>query len=487
MNKTLKQSINNFIKTITYILVIAVLFQCKNSVNNLELEKLYYPTATKDAIILPILNADLKGENAQKIVSHCKIIGNAELNWSVEIEQTDDYDIVLNYSVLENGASAIISSAGKTTSHNLEITKGRAIKYPFNWRLNMERKLIGQISLTKGLNALNLSLNVSNEQIETNISSLELIPSSKKKLIANDLKRIESIRPDMKWFSKLRYGAMFHWTSEAMPLSGEPKSYKEAVKDFDVDAFAVMVEKMGVDYIIFTGCHAQPHFPGPLKQWEKEFPGMTTERDLISEISDALKKKNIKFILYLSTHIYGKLKDVEQDEFERLNFELISEIGEHYKDKIDGYWFDGWYQCHEKFPTFDFEKFYNISKIGNPNRLLALNTWLYTINTQWQDYWAGEIYSEGVPQSQSICQTGPAKGLQFHHLVVLQTDEGWVHTKMNTRIASPSYTNEELVKYISSCHEIGPITLNMSIYQDGTVGEEALQFMKNVKTHFKNN
>ncbi|MDB4584290.1 alpha-L-fucosidase, partial [Draconibacterium sp.] len=428
----------------------------------------------------PALKANLKGGKSRIIVNHCQTIGDAELKWNVEIEQTDDYDLVLNYSVLENGASVIISSANQTVSHNLEITRGRAIKFP-NWKLNMERKLIGQISLTKGFNALNLSLNVSNEQSETNIYSLELVPSSKKKLIANDLKRIESIRPDMKWFSKLRYGAMFHWTSEAMPLSGEPKPYKEAVKDFDVDAFVAMVEEMGLDYIIFTGNHAQPHFPGPLKEWEKEFPGMTTERDLITEISEALKKKNIKFILYLSTHVYSKFREVESDEFERLNFELLAEIGEYYKDKIDAYWFDGWYQCHREYPAFNYEKFYNICKLGNPNRLLSLNTWLYPINTPWQDYWAGEVYTEGVPQRKSICQTGPAKGLQFHHLVVLQTKEGWVHTKRNTKIAPPSFTAEELVKYISSCDDIGPISINMSIYQDGTVGEEALQVMREVK------
>lgn len=473
-----------FLIPIFILVSILLILHLKSSANS-ESNTPYYPTATKHALILRATKSNFEGKNVQAIVAHCKALGNATFSWNVDIEQADKYDLVLNYSQLKKGAKIEIGSAHQTIQHQLEITKGRAIKFPY-WRLNMERKLVGQIDLPKGDNTLTLTLDVPSEEFETNIYTLELIPSSKKKLIAADLKKIESLRPDMSWMVNSRYGAMFHWTAEAMPLAGEPRPYKEAVKLFDVDAFVRMVEDMGLDYVIFTGSHAQPHFPAPLKLWEKEFPGATTERDLISEISEALQKRNIRFILYLSTHIYGKSKEVDQDEFERLNFELISEIGKHYKDKIDGYWFDGWYQCHEQFPTFNFEKFYEICKLSNTNRLVALNTWLYPINSPWQDYWAGEIYTEGVAQSKSICQTGPAKGLQFHHLVVLQRKEGWVHTKKNTKIDTPSFTAQELVKYISSCKDIGPITLNMSIYQDGTVGEEALQLMREVKEQIQN-
>ena len=476
-----KQQLVNLVNIMMLAIAMVTMSQCQKSIDNAELQ---YPIATKYAIILRATKAELEGNKVLPMVAHCRINGDAKLKWNVEIEQGDKFDLILNYSVLESGANIDISSAKQIVTHNLEITEGRAIKFPFNWRLNMERKLVGQIDMKKGLNKLSLALKVPDEQFETNIYTLELVPVSKKKSIAEDLKRLETIRPDMGWFSNLNYGAMFHWTSETMPREGEAKPYQDAVKDFDVDAFVNMVEKMGVNYIIFTGCHAQPHFPAPLEQWEKEYQGMTTQRDLIAEIADACHQKDIKFILYLSTHVYAKLKKADLKEFERLNFELISEVGNHYKEKIDGYWFDGWYQCNEKFPEFNYEKFYEICKVGNPNRVMCLNTWLYPISTPWQDYWAGEIYTEGVPQSQSVCQTGPAKGLQFHHLVVLQTAEGWVHTKKNAEMASPSYTLEELINYISSCKGIGPITLNMGIYQDGTVGKETLTLMSKVKSHF---
>jgi len=96
----------------------------------------------------------------------------------------------------------------------------------------MERKLVGKIDMKKGINKLSLALKVPDEQFETNIYTLELVPASKKSSIADELKRLETMRPDMDWFSKMDYGAMFHWTSETMPREGDAKPYKEAVSNF---------------------------------------------------------------------------------------------------------------------------------------------------------------------------------------------------------------------------------------------------------------
>ena len=105
---------------------------------------------------------------------------------------------------------------------------------------------------------------------------------------------------------------------------------------------------------------------------------------------------------------------------------MLSEIGARYKEKIAGYWFDGWYQSYQKHPGFDFEKFYNVCKIGNPNRWVALNSWLYPIVSEWQDYWAAEFYSPGIAPENTIVKSGPGKGLRFHSLIAFQGD--WVHS-----------------------------------------------------------
>ena len=158
---------------------------------------------------------------------------------------------------------------------------------------------------------------------------------------------------------------------------------------------------------------------------------------------------------------------------------MISEIGARFKDKIAGYWFDGWNQSFQKHPGFDFEKFYNVCKIGNSNRLVALNSWLYPTVTEWQDYWAAEVYSPGTTPENTIVKSGPGKGLQFHSLIALQAD--WAHTSLNSKVDPNRLSAEEVIKYISACEGKGPVTINIEIYQDGTIGEESLAEMEKIK------
>jgi hypothetical protein len=54
------------------------------------------------------------------------------------------------------------------------------------------------------------------------------------------------------------------------------------------------------------------------------------------------------------------------------------------------------------------------------------------------------------------------------------------------RIQDPKFTSEELSSYIKACMENGgAVTVNMGIYQDGTVGEKALQVMRGVKERIR--
>ena len=114
---------------------------------------------------------------------------------------------------------------------------------------------------------------------------------------------------------------------------------------------------------------------------------------------------------------------------------------------------------------------------------MALNTWLYPINSEWQDYWAGEIYSPGTTPSSPIIKYGPGKGLQFQGLIALQGD--WAHTPLNTKVHPVRLKADDLINYISACSGKGPVTINIEIYQDGTIGEEALTVMEKIKQAIK--
>ena len=443
----------------------------------------YYPSASRFANVLYVLDAKSKEGNIKTYAAHLVLNGKGELIWEQEIVDAGEYEVILGYSVRKNGATASIAAGSDVIADSLDITEGVYEENKDWYQFNCVRKLLkGTLNLSKGSNSIKLRIDVPDSAFESIIYALELVPLDKKSALISEVTEARKARPEMDWFRSMKYGVMFHWTSQSAPQSGPIILYPDAVRNFNVEAFVDMVTKTGADYVIFTGNHAEPHFPGPLKAWEKEYPGSTTERDLISEISDSLESRNIKFILYLATHIYAKQDKVDSKEFERLNIELISEIGERYKEKIDGFWFDGFYQSYKSHPDFDFQKFYEICKRGNSDRLITLNSWLYPIVSEWQDYWAGEVYTPGTIPESHIIEKGPGKGLQFHSLVVLEND--WVHEKLNTRIPSPRLETDKLINYISSCTGKGPVTINLGIYQDGTISDEALAAMEEVNEHF---
>jgi len=446
--------------------------------------KLSYPTATKYATVLYAIDVNTKEGKINNLAGHSVVKGTGQFNWKHEMDTEGEYEVILSYSVRKEGINVSVTSENNTISDAIGITKGVFDGGKEWYNFNCERKLLaGKLLLNKGSNSIALKVNAPDQTFETVINTIELVPVSKKRNAIKDIVKAKNARPEMDWFSSMKYGVMLHWTSLTAPTAGPLKPYEQAVNDFNVPDFVNMIEKTGADYIIFTGCWAETYIPAPLEKWEKEYPGHTTKRDLISEISDALKEKNIKFFLYLSTHVYAKYNKVDTKEFERLNYELVSEIGARYKEKIAGYWFDGWYQSYQKHPRFDFKQFYKVSKIGNPNRLLALNSWLYPIVSEWQDYWAAEIYTPGISPDNAIVNSGPGKGLQFQSLIALQGD--WVHTPLNTKVHPNRLSPEEMIKYISSCEGKGPVTINIEIYQDGTIGEESLGNMKKLKQQLK--
>ena len=115
--------------------------------------------------------------------------------------------------------------------------------------------------------------------------------------------------------------------------------------------------------------------------------------------------------------------------------------------------------------------------------MVALNSWLYPIVSEWQDYWAAEVYSPGTTPENTIVKSGPGKGLRFHSLIALQGD--WVHSSLNSKVHPNRLSPEELINYISACEGKGPVTINIEIYQDGTIGEESMATMEKIKQQLK--
>lgn len=408
--------------------------------------------------------------------------GNAEIGWSIDVPADQKYDLFMIADVPETSKhiEMIFSSESKILKFNINPTFGPWGNEGKNFQCI---KVLSEVLLSKGNQNISLkTTGISAGNILLNIRSVKLVPVSAYPAIEKEKDRAIASRANSEWLIKAGYGVMFHWTSQSINPDGSHKSFKEAVNSFDVAKFANMVEETGAGYVIFTIGHAEQYCPAPIKSWEKCHPGKTTQRDLIGEIATALNAKNIRLICYMHSLGTARFKLDDNKTF-LANFKtILNEFGSRYKEKLAGYWFDCWYQIAEGYPDVPFEEFFNATKVGNKDRIITLNSWIYPSVSPWQDYWAGEVASPvAIPENGSM-KDGPAPDLRYQALLIMEPY--WVQER--AEMPDPRFTSSELCQYIRNCNNNGgAVTINLGIYQDGTVGEKALKVMKEVRQQIK--
>jgi hypothetical protein len=95
-------------------------------------------------------------------------------------------------------------------------------------------------------------------------------------------------------------------------------------------------------------------------------------------------------------------------------------------------------------------------------------TYLYTTH---QDYWAGEMVNLDTPAKGRFLDNG----LQWFGWTCIE-DRRWVHTKLDTPIPPPLYTDEQVIGCVRTCNQhMAPMTFNVGIYQDGTMAEASVE------------
>lgn len=422
----------------------------------------------------------LDGKVSRQNGDFMRFTGSAKLGWTIDVPSPGNYEVRLCYAIksTEGNDPVVIAAGTSIVRYTIKPTQGVWGDGSF------ERILLDEmLTLNEGSQQLTLVVpEIVKEDRVMDFRCLELIPVAAKLSIQADEKEARLSRAKTDWLGKAGYGLMFHWTSQSVNADGSQKPFTQAVDDFDLDAFVSMVEATGARYVLFTIGHAEPYCPAPVKSWEKYHPGHTTKRDLIAEMADMLNTKGIKLMCYFPTHVVGKYREVNEKEFTEMNNEVITEFGKRYGKKVVGYWFDGWYQCFEEYPDFSFKDFFRACKTGNSDRIIALNSWIYPAVTEWQEYWAGEAASPVAPPIAGTLERGPGKGLRYQSLIIMEPY--WVQEK--SEIPDPRFNDEELSGYITRCMEQGgAVTINMGIYQDGTVGKKALQVMKKVKKRIR--
>jgi hypothetical protein len=170
-----------------------------------------------------------------------------------------------------------------------------------------------------------------------------------------------------------------------------------------------------------------------------------------------------------------------EERYAEILVKVFTEIGLRYGDRVAGYWLDSWFQTDESYPNLPFEVIDRAIKAGYSDRLVAFNYWAFPIETDWQDYWAGELTDLPLKRFGSrYIRRGAGKGLQAHSAIRL--DDPWFHITPNTDIQAPRYTAAQLTEYIKTCMEDqAVVSFGVGIYQDGTIGERSLQVLRQVR------
>ncbi len=423
-----------------------------------------------------------------KISVNCK--DSSSIKWNITAPEAGEYDLFISCAVPGSDFHLEVISGSTSVKSDLKITEGVYQSTEGGWYFNFERKrLDGRLHLTCGVNPVTLQLSGADKDQGVRLRCLEVLPVSASAEITAAEASARADRASTDWFVKGGYGAMFHWTDFTQPREGTKKLYPDAVEAFDVNAFASLLEEMGAGYVIFTLNHAHPHCPAPIQAWEAVHPGWTTRRDLIGDIAGALEKRGIRLILYINSPVltdFGKTGatglyelSFSEEQFTEIHKNVLSEIGSRYGEKLAGYWFDSWYQSLAAYPDVPIEAIFRYCKVGNPSRITAFNFWIFPVLTPWQDYWAGELNALQNPFESRYIQRGAGTGFQAHGMVSML--QSWVHSETGP-IPPPQFSAEDLIGHVKANMEHQAVTtINIGIYQDGTIEQSSLDMMRQLR------
>lgn len=404
------------------------------------------------------------------------------ITWDVDVSQAGSYSVALLYlcSAASVGSRFEISVGVSKVSGIVHET-GNAWRRPGWYR----QEIHGLLSLPAGRSQVKVQI-LNRVGAAPEILQLRALKFVLPHIQKDMEHRARKEHPSTQWMVDAKYGLMTHWTPFTQPRHGPKKPYPDAVRDFDVESYMRMIDQTGAGYLVFTTGWGGFWFPGPIQAINSRMPGRGCERDLVMELADALAKRNRKLILYWGgspSREFAQAWGTDLQEFARNNAAFLAEVGQRYGTKVAGFFFDGGFESRLYPNPYPYEMVTKAARTGNPKRVVSYNNWIFPKITDFQDYWIGESAHDLLPPpgASAFEPQGPQSGMQAH-LNTFLNDFDWCHTKPDTDMLPPWHTTEEVVNYVKLCvHEKTVPSINISIYQDGTVSEATLDQMGAVR------
>ncbi|TKG95604.1 hypothetical protein EYV94_09195 [Puteibacter caeruleilacunae] len=215
----------------------------------------------------------------------------------------------------------------------------------------------------------------------------------------------DELPQEVKWmYDEAKWGISHHYLAGGLLDNAyyqitDFDQWNYYITNFDVDAYAQLVDKLGAGYVIFTLTQNRGYICTYSKVWDEhspEFPGeemvpggkkqlgtdqadYTPDRDLLGDLARALKKKGIKTIAYIPAHVgdrwTGKQVGPPQYPDWYLN-DFLRELACRWGSDVAGWWFDGYWPISSEEQKTDYPiatKILNSIRSGNPNTIMALN------------------------------------------------------------------------------------------------------------------
>ena len=298
------------------------------------------------------------------------------------------------------------------------------------------------------------------------------------------------------WMKEARWGVMTHylssWIARSENLQIDVDKWNEIVDKFDVDALAEQIKSTGAGYHILTIGQNSGYFIAPNATYDRLTgisPSKCARRDLVSDMSDALKKRGLKLIVYLPSGAPAGDRvarealqwkngpgDYPNKEFQQKWEAIIADWSTRWGDKVVGWWFDGCYWPNTMYRSPEppnFQSFAAAARAGNPKSAVAFNPGvvprLISVSP-YEDYTAGEISD---PASVSIRRTdanGMLDGKQAQVLSYLGRTWG---------MGEPRFTAERAIEYSNKIRRPGGVvTWDVPVRSTGHIPEAFVEQLK---------
>ncbi len=278
--------------------------------------------------------------------------------------------------------------------------------------------------------------------IQKNCLKIDLIKIGQKVLTLFILLLIKSAvltgQGDTSWMIEGKYGIFMHYQYRILlgyrtpalpdPSQMNAEEWNGFVNGFDVEAFARQMEEGGISWVLFClddtnfGYTCSPN--ATFNKYTGYKPGeRCSHRDLPMELADALQPKGIRLLLYwsglTSTEPHGEIKHfgyvsdlksyygqkknlfTTDPEMRKIAIEIVKEWSDRYKEKVAGWWFDGfpqesssgWTDSGTSPTLIDLAE---AVRSGNPESIIAFNIGsqekAFKRRSIVQDYTAGDAY-----------------------------------------------------------------------------------------------